>query len=103
MKCVALLLLAMVLAGGQVAWADRGKDFEARQAKLDQACEVARQEKLIPEKQKYIDECVAKKQRPDRASCERFYADYGNQSGNRAPLYYDLPECVEAHEHRKDG
>ena len=30
------------------------------------------------------------------AACEAFYSDFGAQSGNRAPLFYDLPECVEA-------
>jgi hypothetical protein len=43
---------------------------------------------------------VAKEQRQDRAACERFYADYGSRSGDRAPLFYDLPECVTAHNFR---
>lgn len=71
----------------------------AKQAELDAACEAARQEKLAPLRAKYVEECVAKEQRPDRESCERFYADFGNRSGNRAPLFYDLPECVAAHEY----
>ena len=71
------------------------------QDRLDAACEAARQEKLAPLRAGFIDECVEKKQRPDRAACERFYADFGNQSGNRAPLFYDLPECVEAFEFRR--
>ena len=78
------------------------QEREAMQAELDLACEVARQEKLSPLKARYIEECVEKEQRPDRESCERFYADYGNRSGNRAPLFYDLPECVTAFEHRKN-
>jgi len=69
------------------------------QARLDAACEAARQEKLAPLRAGFIDECVEKS--PDRAACERFYADFGNQSGNRAPLFYDLPECVEAFEFRR--
>ena len=71
------------------------------QARLDAACEAARQEKLAPLRAGFIDECVEKKQRPDRAACERFYADYGNQSGNRAPLFLDLPECVKAFEYSR--
>ena len=96
MKFVTTLLLAIFigLPAAPLAAADK-------QAELDQACEKARQKKLAPERQKFIEECVEKKQKPDRAACERFYADYGNQSGNRAPLYYDLPECVKAFEHRK--
>jgi hypothetical protein len=35
---------------------------------------------------------------PTRAECERFYADYGARMGGRAPLFYDLPECVAAFE-----
>jgi hypothetical protein len=75
--------------------------FEEAQARLDAECEAAREAKLAPERERYIEECVEKKQRPDRESCERFYADYGNQSGNRAPLYLDLPECVKAFEHQR--
>jgi len=71
-----------------------------KQAQLDQACEAAREEKLAPERKQFIDECAAKKEK-DRVSCERFYSDYGSRSGNRAPLHYDLPECVEAFEFRK--
>jgi len=36
-----------------------------------------------------------------RAYCERFYADFGAQSGKRAPLFYDLPQCVYAFEFRR--
>lgn len=74
---------------------------EKQQAELDGKCEVARQEKLIPLRKQYVEECVEKKQRPDRESCERFYADFGNQAGGRAALFYDLPECVEAFEFRR--
>ncbi len=71
------------------------------QAKLDAACEAAREKNLAPLRAGFIDECVEKEQRPDRAACERFYADYGNQSGSRAPLFYDLPECVKAFENSR--
>lgn len=71
------------------------------QAKLDAACEAVREKKLAPMRAGFIEECIEKKQRPDRAACERFYADFGNQSGNRAPLFYDLPECVKAFEYRR--
>ncbi len=71
---------------------------DREQAKLDATCEAAREKKLAPLRAGFIEECVEKKQRPDRAACERFYADFGNQSGSRAPLFYDLPECVKAFE-----
>jgi hypothetical protein len=90
---VLVLISAPVLASGS--------DWDAEQARLDAACEAAREARLAPMRAQYIEECVQKQQRPDRASCERFYADFGNRSGNRPPLFYDLPECVAAHEHRK--
>ena len=90
----AILALSMLAAPSTHA--------KGEQAKLDAACETAREKKLAPMRAGFIDECVEKKQRPDRAACERFYADFGNQSGNRAPLFYDLPECVKAFEFSRD-
>lgn len=78
------------------------KDSQQRQAELDAACEEARERRLAPERARFIEECVANEQKPDRAACERFHSDYGAQSGKRAPLYYDLPECVEAFEFRRN-
>ena len=92
------LVAGLVLATG-VGYA--GDDERAaRQAELDAACEAAREAKLALLRAQYIEECVAKEQRQDRAACERFYADYGSRSGDRAPLFYDLPECVTAHNFR---
>jgi len=68
---------------------------------LDAECEAARERKLAPEREKYIEECVRDKVKDSREECERFYSDYGAQSGNRAPLYYDVPECVSAFEYRR--
>ena len=94
----ALVVVAIMLAGcGSVMAADKQ---DAEQARLDQACEVAREKKLAPERKALIESCTTTKERPDRASCERFYADYGNQAGRRAPLYMDLPECVKAFDFR---
>lgn len=73
------------------------------QEALDAACEAARQVKIEKDKVFLVEECVEKKLQRDRASCERFYADHGAQSGRRAPLYYDLPECVAAFENREGG
>jgi hypothetical protein len=94
-----IAVISLTVLAALPAHADKKGDRE--QAKLDSACEAARQKKLAPMRAGFIDECVEKKQRPDRASCERFYADFGNQSGSRAPLFYDLPECVEAFEYRR--
>lgn len=78
-------------------------DISAQQAALDAACEQAREQRLAPEREKYIEECVEKQQKQDRAACERFYSDYGARTGNRAPLYYDLPECAKAFEFRRNN
>jgi len=92
-------LAMLLLVTGQAVASDA--DWDAEQARLDAACEAARQAKLAPLRAQYVEECVQKQQRPDRASCERFYADFGNRSGNRPALFYDLPECVAAFEHLK--
>jgi len=91
--------LSLCLAFAPIAFADDAR--EAEQARLDQACEQAREEKLAPERKRLVEQCVADKERPDRQACERFYADYGNQSGRRAPLYMDLPACVKAFEYSR--
>ncbi len=96
---VRIVLAFVCLLGAPVALA--AESFEETQKRLDAECQAAREAKLAPERERYIQECVEKKQRPDRDSCERFYADYGNQAGNRAPLYMDLPECVKAFEHSR--
>lgn len=76
---------------------------EDKQMRLDANCEVARQKKLLPMRKQFIDECVANKELPSLAECERFYADYGNRMGGRAPLFYDLRECEEAFEYRQSA
>jgi len=77
---------------------------EDKQARLDAACEVERQKKIAPMRKKAIADCVANKELSDRSECERFYADYGERMGGRAPLFYDLPACVTAFEFQQgDG
>ena len=97
-------LLALVLATAlmsPIVGVCAASDQQAEQEKLDAECEAARELKLAPERARFIEECVEKQQKDDRAACERFYSDYGARSGNRAPLYYDLPECVRAFEFQK--
>ena len=86
-----VLALSLVSVDGM---ADRNRD--RKQAELDAACEAAREKKLAPMRAQYIEECVKNREQPDRRSCEVFYSDFGAQSGNRAPLFYDLPECEAA-------
>ena len=95
--------MALAIAVSAAVLADElGKERDAKQAELDAACEVARQKKLILARAELIEECVETKQRADRATCERFYADYGESSANnQVPLFYDLPECEKANEYRR--
>jgi len=97
MKYVISIVLVLILSNPALAKESR----EKKQAQLDGACEVARQKKLMPMRKKFVEECVANKELPSRQECERFYADYGNRMGGRAPLFYDLPECVTAFDYRQ--
>lgn len=92
----ALFLATLFLASASLASDD---ERAARQAELDRACEGARELKLRPIRQQFIEECVREGQFETREECERFYADYGGRTGSRAPLFYDLPECVKAFEY----
>ena len=89
-----ILTAAFCLTGLSDALANRDRD--EKQAELDAICEEARQEKLTPMREQYVETCVKNGEQRSREACERFYADFGAQSGGRAPLYFDLPECVEA-------
>lgn len=102
-KGISGLLLCLWIAAAVVPDAAdaRDRNREAKQAKLDKACEDAREARLAPLRAQFVEECVREKHRSSRKECEDFYADYGAQSGNRAPLFYDLPECVEAFEYQK--
>ena len=95
---LAITLLTQVPVGVQ---AQSTEEIKSTIAELDARCEAARQAKLAPERAQYIEECVGEGK--DRDYCTRFYADHGAQTGNRAPLYLDLPECVEAFEYRRDN
>jgi len=90
-------LLALLIFNPALAKESR----EDKQTRLDQACEIARQTKLTPMRAQFVDECVANKEKPSREKCVTFYADYGNRMGGRAPLFYDLPECVTAFDYSR--
>jgi hypothetical protein len=100
-KKICLLLMApMIVASAGVLADELGPGRDAKQAELDAACYVALKNKLIVVWAELIEECVATEQLRDRATCERFYVDYGESTANQAPLFYDLPECEKAHEYR---
>ena len=96
-----LLFFMLVTTLITPVWAKESR--EQKQDRLDAACEVKRQELLAPLRSKYIAECISNKELPSRQECERFYADYGERMGGRAPLYYDLPECVKAFEFQQSA
>ena len=96
---ILLIVSAMAVSVAGYAVETEG-ERQAKQAELDAACEAARQKKITVARAKHVEECVEKKRLPDRATCERFYADYGERAGAQPPLFYDLPECVKAHEYR---
>lgn len=87
-------LLLLVLLVGPAAAQDRA----THQAELDAVCEDTRSAKLTGLRTRYVDECVAEGKDPEY--CARFYADYGAATGNRGPLFYDLPECEAAFDFR---
>lgn len=95
--CLTIIFLACLLPAQSAQAGD--SERAARQAELDRVCEAAREEKLAPLRQRFVQECMDDRQFETREECEAFYADYGARSGNRAPLFYDLPPCVEAFEY----
>jgi len=97
-----LIFITLMLVSISGLPSETRNEREAKQAELDAICEATRQENLTRVRAEYVEECIEKKQRPDRESCERFYADYGESAGgNQVPLFYDLPECVKADEYRR--
>lgn len=96
-----IMILGLPISIECLALNETEDEYRTQQAYLDQACEAARERKLAPERQRFIEECENDSQRigPD---CKNFYSTYGDRTGSQAPLYYDLPECVQPHEYRKN-
>ena len=92
-----LIISALIMALSSPALAKK-EPREEKQTRLDAACEVVREKKLVPMRARFVKDCVANKELPSQKECETFYADYGGRMGGRAPLFYDLPECVTAFE-----
>ena len=92
------ILLSIVLISLMLNPALARESRDEKQARLDAACAAAREEKIAPLRQQVIEDCVANKELSNRIECERFYAPYGERTGGKAALFYDLPECVTAFE-----
>jgi len=99
-KSSLICLWASCLLLGPIVLPAAGTDREEKQAQLDAACEAAREKRLAPLRKQFVEQCVRDKEQVNRAACEAYYSDYGAQSGQRAPLFYDLPECVKAFEYQ---
>ena len=93
------LLITLTLWTVSGSAAGQSTERIAHQAQLDAACEAARDAKLQTLRSGYVEECV-RDEGKDRAYCEKFYADYGAATGNRGPMFYDLPECEAAFEYQ---
>lgn len=71
-----------------------------KQQQLDKACELARQEALIPRKKIIYNECINKFKK-DKKVCKEEANAYNGNRINGAPLFYDLPACEKAFKHLK--
>jgi hypothetical protein len=102
MKSALATVLMLACAVASVGYAyESEEERRAKQAELDAACEAAREVKLAAVRLQLTEECAEKKwPRQDRASCERYYSDYGITTPHQVGLFYDLPECVKAHDYR---
>ncbi|MCE9926865.1 hypothetical protein LZ640_20950 [Aeromonas media] len=85
MKLV-ILLLGGTLSGGLLA-IEQARD--THQAGLDRACDNARQQQTIQERQQRIDACVRAGGKTTR--CQQEYASLGQRSGNERPYVSSLP------------
>ena len=91
-----VLAATLLLSSPLAAWADKGRDAAALEAK----CEQERQAKIKPLRAAQIAKCKADT-RNDPDHCERFWSDYGN-GGRRTPRLFDnLPSCMAAAKARK--
>lgn len=95
MRTASLILIAALTP---LALAD---EAALKQQRLDIACEAARNEKLAPERTRFIEQCAAQQDKTF-SECQHYYRDYGdaifknNGEIQRYALYYDLPACQRA-------
>jgi hypothetical protein len=76
------------------------KERAHKQAELDAKCEAARQQAMIPKKQKIYKECMEKKKKKESV-CWKDADNYNGTRGVHKPLYYNLPECEAAFTHKR--
>jgi len=101
MRRILFLLTVLTLVIPVTLLADEPTaEHRATQAELDAACEIARQENIAIGQAKEVERCVKEKEASDREACEELHKYYGEATGNRPALFYDLPECKAAHKFR---
>lgn len=74
---------------------------QGSQAELDRKCEDARQIALAPLKQKVFEECLEKGR--EESVCKSEADEYNGARAGRGPMFYDLPECDEAFNYKKNN
>ncbi|MFM4822309.1 hypothetical protein ACEUDB_16855 [Aeromonas hydrophila] len=93
---IAILLLGCSLSASLLAAVE---DREARQAKLDAACQQAQQQLVEQGKQQRIDGCI--KAGGKAAKCQQEFASFGQREGNKRPDLNNLAPCQQADAYRK--
>ena len=98
MKTASLLLIIVLMTSySSVTMAHA---TSTKQAKLDKACESARQKALEPRKKEIYQECLTKFKK-DKSVCQQEADTYNGNRINGAPMFYELPACEKAFEFRK--
>lgn len=75
------------------------EDRDAKQAKLDTACQQAQQQLVEQGKQQRIDACI--KAGGKAAKCQQEFASFGQREGNKRPDLNNLAPCQQADAYRK--
>ena len=75
------------------------EDRDAKQAKLDAACQQAQQQLVEQGKQQRIDACI--KAGGKAAKCQQEFASFGQREGNKRPDLNNLVPCQQADAYRK--
>ncbi|AWA06103.1 hypothetical protein KAM338_09730 [Aeromonas caviae] len=93
---IAILLLGCSLSASLLAAVE---DRDAKQAKLDAACQQAQQQLVEQGKQQRIDACI--KAGGKAAKCQQEFASFGQREGNKRPDLNNLAPCQQADAYRK--
>ncbi|AVP84034.1 hypothetical protein [Aeromonas hydrophila] len=93
---IAILLLGCSLSASLLAAVE---DRDAKQAKLDAACQQAQQQLVEQGRQQRIDACI--KAGGKAAKCQQEFASFGQREGNKRPDLNNLAPCQQADAYRK--